>query len=184
MNPCQWNANRIFTDEKYFENSTNWRFRFDYNVLNIPGTYPLMVSPNSFLQTEVGWWWIGTQRNTGNSQHRTRTPVAWLCIPSHPLNWMHGQQGSLLWYLEQQLWCALDISQVLPKDSPDSKVHEAYIGPTWGRQDPGGPYVGPMSLAIRLLIAGVFRSLKFGQRHVFLFVVLRVIPGYFRPPSL
>ena len=34
---------------------------------------------------------------------------------------------------------------------PDSKVHEAYMGPTWGRQDPGGPHVGPMNLAIRVL---------------------------------
>ena len=31
---------------------------------------------------------------------------------------------------------------------PDSKVHGAYMGPTWGRQDPGGPHVGPMNLAI------------------------------------
>ena len=31
---------------------------------------------------------------------------------------------------------------------PDSKVHEAYIGPTWGRQDPGGPHFGPMNLAV------------------------------------
>ena len=32
---------------------------------------------------------------------------------------------------------------------PDSKVYEAYMGPTWGQQDPGGPHVGPMNLAIR-----------------------------------
>ena len=32
---------------------------------------------------------------------------------------------------------------------PDSKVHEAYMGPTWGQQGPGGPHVGPMNLAIR-----------------------------------
>ena len=32
--------------------------------------------------------------------------------------------------------------------SQDSKVHEAYMGPTWGRQDPGGPHVGPVNLAI------------------------------------
>ena len=32
--------------------------------------------------------------------------------------------------------------------SPDSKVHGAYMAPTWGRQDPGGPHVGPMILAI------------------------------------
>ena len=32
---------------------------------------------------------------------------------------------------------------------PDSKVHGANMGPFWGRQDPGGPHVGPMNLAIR-----------------------------------
>ena len=32
--------------------------------------------------------------------------------------------------------------------NPDSKVHEANMGPIWGRQDPGGPHVGPMNLAI------------------------------------
>ena len=31
---------------------------------------------------------------------------------------------------------------------PDSKVHGANKGPIWGRQDPGGPHVGPMNLAI------------------------------------
>ena len=31
---------------------------------------------------------------------------------------------------------------------PDSMVHGAYMGPIWGRQDPGGPHVGPMSFAI------------------------------------
>ena len=31
---------------------------------------------------------------------------------------------------------------------PDSKVHGANMGPIWGRQDPGGPHVGPMNLAI------------------------------------
>ena len=30
----------------------------------------------------------------------------------------------------------------------DRKVHEANMGHTWGRQDPGGPHVGPMNLAI------------------------------------
>ena len=30
----------------------------------------------------------------------------------------------------------------------DSKVHGASMGPIWGRQDPGGPHVGPMNFAI------------------------------------
>ena len=32
--------------------------------------------------------------------------------------------------------------------NPDSKVYGANLGPIWGRQDPGGPHVGPMNLAI------------------------------------
>ena len=31
---------------------------------------------------------------------------------------------------------------------PDSKVHGANMGPIWGRQDPGGPHVGPTNFAI------------------------------------
>ena len=31
---------------------------------------------------------------------------------------------------------------------PGSKVHGANMGPTWGRQDPGGPHVGHVDLAI------------------------------------
>ena len=31
--------------------------------------------------------------------------------------------------------------------APDSKVHGANMGPSWGRQDPGGPHVGPMNHA-------------------------------------
>ena len=34
------------------------------------------------------------------------------------------------------------------KDNPDSKVHGANTGPIWGRQDPGGPHVGPVNFAI------------------------------------
>ena len=32
-------------------------------------------------------------------------------------------------------------------DIPNSKVHGANMGPIWGRQDPGGPHVGPMNPA-------------------------------------
>ena len=34
---------------------------------------------------------------------------------------------------------------------PDCKVRGACMGPTWDRQDPGGPHVGPMNLAIRVV---------------------------------
>ena len=31
---------------------------------------------------------------------------------------------------------------------PESKVHEANMGTIWGRQNPSGPHVGPMNIAI------------------------------------
>ena len=31
---------------------------------------------------------------------------------------------------------------------PESKVHGANMEPIWGRQDPGGPHIGPMNFAI------------------------------------
>ena len=34
---------------------------------------------------------------------------------------------------------------------PDNKVHEANMRPTWVLSSPGGPYVGPMNLAIRVV---------------------------------
>ena len=47
--------------------------------------------------------------------------------------------------------CAQQVCVTTPY--PDSKVHEAYRGPTWGQKDPGGPHVGPMNLAIGVVIS-------------------------------
>ena len=33
-------------------------------------------------------------------------------------------------------------------NTPDYKVHVANMGPTWGRQDPGGSHVGHLNLTI------------------------------------
>ena len=41
-------------------------------------------------------------------------------------------------------------TSLVTQDNPDSKVHWANMGPIWGRQDPGGPHVGPMNFAIWL----------------------------------
>ena len=38
------------------------------------------------------------------------------------------------------------------EDSPDGKVHGANMGPIWGWQDPGRPHVGPMNLAIWVIV--------------------------------
>ena len=35
------------------------------------------------------------------------------------------------------------------KNTPDSKVHGANMGPTWVLSAPDGPHAGPMNFAIR-----------------------------------
>ena len=48
-------------------------------------------------------------------------------------------------------WCSVLLFMLLCLNHycvPDSKVHGANMGPIWGRQDPGGPHVGPMNIAI------------------------------------
>ena len=47
--------------------------------------------------------------------------------------------------------------QYIPRIIPDGKVHGANMGPIWGRQDPGGPHVGPMTFAICDTVHALFR---------------------------
>ena len=66
--------------------------------------------------------------------------------PSNDIWVLIGQGNALLPRLQLQLhsnllglWHSLEYN-------PDSKVHGADMGPTWGQQDPGGPHVGPLYL--------------------------------------
>ena len=56
-------------------------------------------------------------------------------------------------WLHQRQWSILE-------EYPNSKVHVAYMGPTWGRQDPGGHHVGPMNLANRVWVKYYTNSLR------------------------
>ena len=50
------------------------------------------------------------------------------------------------------------------------KVHGANMGPIWGRQDPGGPHVGPMKFAIpvhdKYFIIGQYQYKCLNNREV------------------
>ena len=50
------------------------------------------------------------------------------------------------------IWEEWTLQQVVTSTFPDSKVHGANMGPTWGRQDPGRPHVGPMNLVIWVML--------------------------------
>ena len=55
------------------------------------------------------------------------------------------------------------------KMNPDSKVHGANTGPIWGRQDPGGPHVGPMNFAIWDI--GIYASSSLNELNCFKIIV-------------
>ena len=55
--------------------------------------------------------------------------------------------GGLLWVESLISILPNEVTAVL-NAIPDSKVHGANMGPIWGRQDPGGPHVGPENFAI------------------------------------
>ena len=75
---------------------------------------------------------------------------------------------------------------------PDGKVLGASMGAIWGRQDPGGPRVGPMNLAIGLVFdIKVFEYLKWrnfaryrGTLRVKLFIPNDTIWSYGSESSL
>ena len=47
---------------------------------------------------------------------------------------------------------SIDSGNAPPPPPPDTKAYGANMGPTWGRQDPGKPHVGPMNLAISVCV--------------------------------
>ena len=55
-------------------------------------------------------------------------------------------QGNFTGKTEQET--IMHVTAIIHCGYPDSKVHGANMGPTWDRQDPDGPHVGPMNLAI------------------------------------
>ena len=59
------------------------------------------------------------------------------------------------------LSASLKLPSSLINTYPDSKVHGANMGPNRGRQDPGGPHIGPMNFAIWVLFKTIIvRSWK------------------------
>ena len=60
-------------------------------------------------------------------------------------------------------------------DNPDGKVHGANMGPIWGRQDPGGPDVGPMSFAIWEVVAALSRnSSVFIWCYIYIYIYIHI----------
>ena len=66
--------------------------------------------------------------------------------------------------------CHLLAVEFLMND-PNSKVHDANMGPIWGRQDPDGPHIGPMNFAISGSFAPSLPDSRMRQTRAFSAVV-------------
>ena len=88
-------------------------------------------------QTGLTKWYTGSAMS---KSYKQRVSVLYLM---HEINLYSREiQFTLVsGYLQEWPIC-------LTCNNPDSKVHGAYMGPTWGRQDPDGPHVGPLNFAI------------------------------------
>ena len=78
-------------------------------------------------------------------------------FPFSTVNIQHDQT-----LLTRFAYCGL---VMLDFNFPDSKSHGGNMGPIWGRQDSGGPHVGPMNFAI-WVYASWFRVVE-SSEHIF-----------------
>ena len=81
----------------------------------------------------------------------------WICYKNTtPPYWSPQGHAQPSYIAHPKRWCFYYKSTpcfwqrlaVYLRSIPDSKVHGANMEPIWGRQDPGGPHVGPMNFSI------------------------------------
>ena len=91
------------------------------------------------------YWWVLCQRANGLIPYIDYVLVGPIYLTISPLCW----SGSFIisWWLSAGV-SIVGLSNHLIISVPDCKVYGANMGPIWGRQDPGGPHVGPINLAI------------------------------------
>ena len=78
-------------------------------------------------------------------------PANYFC--HHATNTHQEKDGLMQWQYFMKPWLPSvpHTHDVVVRDVvaiPDSKVHGANTGPIWGRQEQGGPHVGPMNFDI------------------------------------
>ena len=117
------------------------------------------------VRCSVVWYrWISMETLL---QGHVRCSVVWYRWISMETLLQGHVRCSVVWY--RWIFCSLEhcsggharCSVVFGTDfklkTPDRKVHGANMGPTWVLSIPGGPHVGPMNLAIWVLLWGNVR---------------------------
>ena len=128
------NITRLFLKRNRFYHFPNFSNYENLQFLDISHNY-ITIIPNDFLPTTIALLVL------------RENPIECLaenywCTPHSRLNTL------LLTCSDGKVWRKPHTDVLCQGNSPDSKVHGANMGPTWGRQDPGGPHVGPRIFVI------------------------------------
>ena len=87
----------------------------------------------------------------------------WFHIVSQILHGHHNCGQWLVGWVAPRYYlnrCRHSLKTIYINANSNSKVHGANMGPIWGWQDPGGPHVGPMNLAIWFRLKDMWFDLK------------------------
>ena len=124
-----------------------WRHNWDAFIVSSDGLLPRW----RLWSLHQGYWMSSRDRKTWWCSSRYQHTCCKSLV--HPfLHWAGYSRSTMHRLAACNDALRFDLKEGLSqigKTDPDSKVHAAYMGPTWGRQDPGGPRVGPMNLATR-----------------------------------
>ena len=89
------------------------------------------------------WWiWINTSFAFIMNDYITTTKQS----TTKPCAYFLGYTVSCMHAITELHRKPINVTDAI--NSPDSKIYGANMGHIWGRQDPGGPHVGPMNLTI------------------------------------
>ena len=110
--------------------------------------------------------------------HRHRTDIGVQCIPYHIIiDWCLGGASQCAGVADWT-WRLISIRELVP----DSKIHGANMDPIWGRQDPGGPHVGPVNFVIwgvtingQCHLGGHYRNYNSETLSLYVLVILYVL---------
>ena len=119
---------------------------YDFDYCNVPGSLVVVVTWHLFCSEQCMVFMF-----PGNPQFQNDITYTFMCnlLQLDKFQWIN----SFLLRKSVPVQITTMISQ---RNFPDSMVHGASMGPTWGRQDPGGPHVGPMNFAIWVINHSVF----------------------------
>ena len=79
------------------------------------------------------------------------------------------QKSIMLSTYAENMYCCINVYSF-----SGNKVYGANMGPTWGRQDPGGPHVGHMNFAIWVYLSRNLISWPVVTNHVILSICNKI----------